>query len=208
MAGSTLRRTPVQRRGEEQLRRLVDAAAEVIAESGAETLTTSLVAKRAGVSVGLVYRYFKDKDALLVAVLQRSLEGFDALLWAHSFDVSGEDWREQVANGVDLSADFVRDRELGFHTLWFSDVLTGAMVAVNRHHDASLAETLASRLAERDPGLPGRGLSTVMRVYLGIWDKGLEIAFTENPQGDRAILEETKLACIRYLEPFLGASTG
>lgn len=203
MSSNALRRTPVQRRGAEQLRRLVDTAAELVAESGPEELTTSLVAKRAGVSVGLVYRYFADKDALLVAVLRRSLEGLDALLWAHDFDVSGPDWREQIAIGVDLSADFVRDRALGFRSLWFSDVLSGAMVATNREHDASLAAALAAKLATRDPSLPGRGLSTVMRIYLAIWDKGLEVAFAEDPDGDRAVLEETKLACVRYLEPFL-----
>jgi AcrR family transcriptional regulator len=42
-------------------------------EIGKERLTTTRVAKRAGVSVGTLYQYFPNKSALLQAVLKRHL---------------------------------------------------------------------------------------------------------------------------------------
>lgn len=204
MERNGLRHKPIQRRGEEQLQNLVSAAAAVIAEHGVEKLTTSLVAKEAGVSVGLVYRYFADRDALLRAVLLRSLDGHDEILWKNGFNIAGPDWRAQVALGVDLSASFVRDRTLGFRALWFSDVLTGAMVEANRRHDTSLALTLAGQLSSAQRRKMTADPEAVMMMYLAIWDKGLDVAFRRDPEGDETLLEEAKKACLRYLEPYLG----
>lgn len=44
---------------------LLDAALELFAENGFHGAPTSLIAERAGVGVGTIYRYFKDKDELI-----------------------------------------------------------------------------------------------------------------------------------------------
>lgn len=44
---------------------LFEAALEVFAENGFHGAPTSLLAQRAGVGVGTIYRYFKDKDDLI-----------------------------------------------------------------------------------------------------------------------------------------------
>ncbi len=51
-----------------------DAVLQVLNEQGLEKLTVGRVAKAAGISTGTVYNYFKDKDALLVYVLERLLD--------------------------------------------------------------------------------------------------------------------------------------
>jgi AcrR family transcriptional regulator len=50
---------------------LVRATADTIAERGLAQMTTNHVAARAGVSVGSLYQYFENKDALLLAVGER-----------------------------------------------------------------------------------------------------------------------------------------
>ncbi|WP_305042247.1 TetR/AcrR family transcriptional regulator [Geoalkalibacter sp.] len=49
-------------------RAILDAALVLFAERGFHGAPTSLIAERAGVGVGTIYRYFKDKDALIHAV--------------------------------------------------------------------------------------------------------------------------------------------
>lgn len=50
---------------------ILGAAERILQESSIEKLSTNLVAERAGVSVGSLYQYFPDKDAILVALAQR-----------------------------------------------------------------------------------------------------------------------------------------
>jgi AcrR family transcriptional regulator len=50
---------------------IVGAALRVFAEKGFRRATTREVARAAGVSEGTIYNYFEDKDALLLAILDR-----------------------------------------------------------------------------------------------------------------------------------------
>lgn len=53
---------------------LLDAATAQFAEKGYDATSISGIARTAGVSDGLIYRYFADKRALLSAVLERLFE--------------------------------------------------------------------------------------------------------------------------------------
>ena len=66
-----MRKQPVQRRSQQMVESLVDAAGLVIAEQGLDQFTTVAVAARAGVSVGSLYQYYANKEALLAALLDR-----------------------------------------------------------------------------------------------------------------------------------------
>ncbi|UWZ86166.1 TetR/AcrR family transcriptional regulator [Occallatibacter riparius] len=52
---------------------ILSATVQVLLAVGQENLTTTRVAARAGVSVGTLYQYFPNKQALLRAVLERHL---------------------------------------------------------------------------------------------------------------------------------------
>jgi AcrR family transcriptional regulator len=67
------RREPVQARSKQTVDRILAAAAHVFSERG-YAATTNHVAEAAGLSIGSLYQYFPDKDALLVALHSRHLE--------------------------------------------------------------------------------------------------------------------------------------
>src|ERR1700753_2375960 len=69
------RKSPVQARSAASVDAILDATLQVLLRAGRDALTTTRVAARAGVSVGTLYQYFPNKNALLQAVLRRHLDG-------------------------------------------------------------------------------------------------------------------------------------
>ena len=72
-ASTEPRKRPVQARSNASVNAILEATIQVLRKVGKEQLTTTLVAARAGVSVGTLYQYFPNKSALLQAVLTRHL---------------------------------------------------------------------------------------------------------------------------------------
>ncbi|HSZ62918.1 MAG TPA: TetR/AcrR family transcriptional regulator [Terriglobales bacterium] len=67
------RKTPVQARSTVTVEAISEAAIQVLLSHGADRLTTTRVAQRAGVSVGTLYQYYPNKQSLLFAVLENHL---------------------------------------------------------------------------------------------------------------------------------------
>ena len=62
------RKLPVQARARTTVDIILRACAQVLAEEGYARTSTNRVAAVAGVSVGSIYQYFPNKDALVLAV--------------------------------------------------------------------------------------------------------------------------------------------
>ncbi|WP_029391543.1 TetR/AcrR family transcriptional regulator [Streptomyces xiaopingdaonensis] len=68
------RKRPRQVRAEFTRQRILDAAAHVFAEYGYAAGTTNRIAEQARVSIGSLYQYYPNKDAILVELLTRHLD--------------------------------------------------------------------------------------------------------------------------------------
>jgi AcrR family transcriptional regulator len=68
------RKTPVQTRSQATVQAISEATIQVLLRDRVEHLTTTRVAQRAGVSVGTLYQYYRNKEALLHTVLKGHLE--------------------------------------------------------------------------------------------------------------------------------------
>src|SRR5271154_4777544 len=76
----TPRKLPRQQRSEATVESILEAAAQVFERHGYAAGTTNRIAERAGVSIGTLYQYFPNKDAILIALARRHLaEGTAAL---------------------------------------------------------------------------------------------------------------------------------
>ena len=65
------RKQPRQARAQHTVDAIIEAAARILEEQGHGGFTTNAVAELAGVSIGTLYQYFPDKDALLGALIAR-----------------------------------------------------------------------------------------------------------------------------------------
>lgn|GEM_PF-804096 len=70
-----LRNPPRQRRSEQKVNAILAAAEAIFAEVGYAPASTTMIAKRADVSVGTVYRLFVDKRAIALTLSDKYFDG-------------------------------------------------------------------------------------------------------------------------------------
>lgn len=75
---------------------IVEATTRVLLKEGYEACTTNRVAKAAGVSIGSLYQYFPDKEALVVAVMERYQAELKAALLARLSELADADLETAV----------------------------------------------------------------------------------------------------------------
>ena len=67
-------RSPTQARSRDTVEAIIEAATRILYKEGLARLNTNHVAERAGTSIGTLYQYFPNKEAILLTIAQRQLE--------------------------------------------------------------------------------------------------------------------------------------
>lgn len=169
------RRTPRQRRSRAIVDAIVQAGRELLATEGPGGLTTNRIAERAGVSIGSLYRYFPNKEAVVAAVCEGETGRQVADLSASQrWPIEDLPLREALAAIVDFQLD--RHRQLLALGREFYRAHHGAY-ALTPRMGAAVEQRLRAFLAARAPELHvrsldhaaflvARGLSAIVRKAL------------------------------------------
>lgn len=92
--------------GEASERKILEAATQIAAERGYEGTSIGLVSERSGLPASSIYWHFKDKDALIAAVIDHS---FQAWLLNNEEEDRGGTVDEQLQTMVQHTADALRE---------------------------------------------------------------------------------------------------
>lgn len=204
-AGS-LRRSPAQGRSEERIERILVATAHLIGQVPPDAVTTTQIARAAGMSVGSIYRYFSDVDAVFQSLLLRSVSELAARVRGGGLSLAGPEWRDDLGRALDIQVDYLQDLDTGFHALWFasSGALASSAAASTRAADEALVDELVDELPAARLERLGDNPHAVVRLAIGILTKGTELAFSAvQTRADPAVIAETKRAVVAYLAPYL-----
>ncbi|GGJ91498.1 TetR family transcriptional regulator [Lentibacillus kapialis] len=87
---------------------ILRAAVELIAEKGYYNTSTSEIADRAGVAEGTIFRHYRTKKDLLVAIVTPVISNFSAPLFAEQF--VAQVFREAYATFKELLYAFIKNR--------------------------------------------------------------------------------------------------
>ncbi len=206
----TTRRSPVQERSQETVARALAAATALLARGVAiESLTTANIAHEAGMSVGGLYRFFPDKQAIVDAIAVRHMEAFQERMGAALMADFPETPREFLVRVVD---DFVTylDENPDFRTLAFGAPhapLGGSGRHISRptrdeYAGSDVLEMVIDFLSgafeiEASPAFAFR-----LRLATEIGDRLLGFAFEQPDPAQRArVLDEAKSILAAYLFP-------
>jgi AcrR family transcriptional regulator len=147
------RKTPVQHRAVETRVRILDAAARVFGRHGYSAGTTNRIAAEAELSVGSLYQYFPNKDAILVELVRRHVdEGFDAVTTRlAAVDAGAPDrTRRLIEAAVDAAiANHVDDP--GLHQVLFEESPRPPELLAELHALEDRAVELAAGILAADP---------------------------------------------------------
>ena len=109
-------REPVQQRGKEKKAKIIAAARKLLNREDYESVTANLISKRAGVSVGTFYSYFRDKrDVFLEVIRQYSEDIFAELISSIEGMTEEQKDLEEVVRRLIQVAKERHDHERGLH---------------------------------------------------------------------------------------------
>jgi AcrR family transcriptional regulator len=157
------RKTPVQSRSTETVRAIRQATIQVLLETGVGRLTTTRVSQRAGVSVGTLYQYFPNKNALLHAVLKERL-GFITVTMERACAASRGSSVEQMARTVTLAYIDAKLRAVRESVALYAAAESGDAQAILTNVRKRITTALVEML-KTAPGVRFPDLETTVLVY-------------------------------------------
>ncbi|MEW1776966.1 TetR/AcrR family transcriptional regulator [Streptomyces sp. NPDC086777] len=196
--GAVLRRTPQQARSRARLARVLKAAERVLIAEGVPGLTTTRVAAEAGVSVGSLYQYLPDRDAIIDALAATYFAQLEAVMEEFVRDAATERWSDPVGVLIDTYAGLYR-AEQGFRALWFGSGLTDRTRAADREHKRRMADGVRRVLLALGIAGDTAGLGPACHAAVLAADALAQEAFRRDAEGDAALLDEAKVMLRGYL---------
>lgn len=158
------RRTPKQTRSQERFDLIVDIASKLFLEKGFDGATTNEIARRADISIGSLYQYFDNKEAIVHALAQRYVAGFrEVAADVVTTDVSGLSTEQAVDRLLDPILKFHLSYP-EFRTLWLATEITPELEASMHDINNEMVAHVQGLLEARVPGIPPRKAKLVLAV--------------------------------------------
>lgn len=105
-------KNPKQSRSKELVNAIFEATVRVLPKIGNKALTTKKIAEIAGVSIGSLYQYFPNKEAVLMAVMDRSIQNTAAEIEKKIDAIHGKSMIEAIDYVIDFTMDiFLSEKE-------------------------------------------------------------------------------------------------
>ncbi|MER5636712.1 TetR/AcrR family transcriptional regulator [Kitasatospora sp. NPDC002227] len=189
---------PQQQRSREKVARILAATAALLENTPYQEIGTKLIAAEAGVSVGILYRYFADREAIVAALLHTWLQADLATVERLAAGPLPADRREFLATVFAAYADRFRTVP-GYRQLWYHGPRIAAVQAESKETDARIAEHVHRALVT-GYALPDTP-DSLRRTHLAVSVAShlLDLAFCADRDGDPAVLADAALMLELYL---------
>lgn len=204
MENESYRSQPKQQRGRQRVDAILNAASEVFAEVGYDAATTIQIAARANTSVGSLYQFFANKEAILRALVERYVAAAGAMFSDVQVESFPQMTLEQSVKALLLPLKaFIRDNR-DFHVIFSSSTGSAFLSETIREMDEGLLARTDLALSQARPDVNAADrrkyelvCMVIMKALLGLAHHSSELSLDE-------IFEEMEAVYIRYLTPVFG----
>ena len=203
-AASKLRRVPSQARGQRRFDQILDAAEAVLAEVGFEAATTNDIARRAETSIGSLYQFFPNKEAILQALASRYLDDLRALHDRFFDDASIALPLPQLYERIiEMLANF-HQRRPGFRPLFFCSPFSPQLAGAAARLHQEVVERVDRLIDRRQPGLDPRKRHVLALINCEIMKGLLPLGETGDADFRKQIHGEIKELLLAYMRHTFG----
>ena len=202
------RRLPTQKRSEQTVQRILDAAGSLLGRIPLEFVTTNRIAKEAGLSIGSLYRFYPDKQAIFDAVAVQHVGHFQTWLEIGVIEPLERDMKENLGglnpskfleNVIDTYIKYL-DQNADFRALALGKLISPGTKERQASPVTGLPALLKSFMLGRlrIPNTPE--LDLMLRVVSEAGERLIAFAY-EQPtrEGRDQVIEETKRMLTGYL---------
>jgi len=158
--------------------RILSAALEVFANQGYHSATVDAITKKAGISKGLMYNYFKGKDDVLKELM---IGMMDALMCEYMPLKPGQKFtRDDIVNFINIGIDLVLEKP-HFWKLYFSVFVQPEVMAIVYEKMMEVAKPYMIGLADyfKEKGIENP--EVIMRYFSAVMD-GIQLHIMLDPK--------------------------
>jgi AcrR family transcriptional regulator len=192
------RREPVQERSRRTVRQILNAAEQIITETGVDAVTTRNVAERAGVAAPSLYRFFADRDEILDALLEQMATDLDQHVHAAEAASAPKTIEDLIDLELDAYAGYYQTHPTAA-ALWFGGRASPAVIDSIRNRNDAIAARIRAILTDHQL-VKDTTPTAVFDMLVELGDRVLEAAFREPGPHSHEKLELGKIALTAYLE--------
>jgi AcrR family transcriptional regulator len=182
------RLVPTQRRSRERFERILECAAELMAEKGSDAFRMSDVVERTGVAFGSLYQYFPDKTAIIGTLAERyNAIGHDCVARDLARVKTAGDLYPALSNITDSYYQMFLDNPV-MRDIWTATQADRALQQLDEEDGAYLADLLSDAVKRVAPAVSRTALSDFSQLMMTLIAAAVRHAITLEPREAKRIL--------------------
>ena len=149
------RKLPKQARAQATVEAILEATSRILQTDGERALTTNAVARLAGISIGTLYQYFPDKNAILITLARQELAVTDKAVSAgFTTKVKADAKTDPVRSGIRALLNGFKGRQRARKALIEALIVNGLTDELARPVDNVMRDLLAEQAQGVNTGMP------------------------------------------------------
>ncbi|MFP5519460.1 MAG: TetR/AcrR family transcriptional regulator [Bdellovibrionia bacterium] len=188
---------PVQKRSRETVSSIIDSCSKLLVSDQYNAITTDRIAEMAGVSIGSLYQFFANKEAIVAAVIDDLLEK-DIQYMREGFKTLPLDMDARVRSIIDLGfARFHVNREL-------RTALQNVQGLLDYWETRKVFfEVYQKLILEHVPFIEGRDRELMALIIVSTFNSALQLSLMKNtytPEQEMKLKSEIYVLITRYIK--------
>lgn len=198
-ANQTKTVVPATQRGEKTVQKILDTTLNILQTEGYGTLTTNHIATRSDIKVGSIYRFFANKEAIVIALMARwhasILDTLDRYLEKQPASAS---FVNVVQGMILVSAEQEYTQSAAYKEIWLASSTVPELQAVEADHQKRIVQRVVKTYRRHAKGHKTNAEIAELAVFLyGLASAALSQVSEQKPKN--------RVRQMQWIEPMVKA---